>query len=108
MTVDETSNGRTLLVAAGETVEVCLGEIRTAGYHWSVEDSGNPQLELEAERFYAPRYLRMGKHIWRFRATEPGLSHIRLCYRHEWNGETPLQTYEVGLTVVEESRVDSE
>ena len=101
MTVDETSNGQLVTVAPGEWLEICLGEIRASGYHWRVEDCGEPQLSLEAERFYAPRFQPMGKHIWRFRANAPGTSHIRLCYRHAWNSDAPLQMYELGLSVAE-------
>lgn len=105
MTVDETSNGQTLVVEPGEALEICLGEIRTEGYVWSMEDCGEPQLSLEVERFYSPRHHPLGRHIWRFRATAPGISRVRLCYRHRWNDEPPRQTYELALAIRDERRV---
>ncbi|HLL52830.1 MAG TPA: protease inhibitor I42 family protein [Myxococcaceae bacterium] len=103
MTVDETSNGQQLSVEPGEALEICLSEIRTEGYHWDVEECGEPNLSLESERFYAPRHLPTGKHIWRFRAQAPGEARVRLSYRHSWNDAAPLQVYEVVLSVQDAS-----
>lgn len=101
MTLDETSNGQTLRVASGETVEICLGEIRTEGYHWDVEDCGEPALALQSERFHAPRHEPSGKHVWTLRARAPGEARILLRYRHGWNDSAPQQTFEVTLSVVD-------
>lgn len=101
MVLDETSNGRNLTVAPGEGFEIALGEIRTAGYGWVVEDAGEPMLELTQERFYSPqRPVQVsGTHAWCFRARSSGQARVRLAYRRPWVGDAPQSVFQLEVAV---------
>lgn len=101
MVLNETANGRWIDLAPGESLEIALGEIRTAGYSWVVEDAGEPALQLVSERFFSPPQPAhaSGTHAWVFRAERNGQGKIRLVYRRGWDASAPLSTFELDVGV---------
>lgn len=83
----EASNGRTLEVAVGDSIELELPENRTTGYRWHVLAAGEPVCEKTAEQFVpgpsqpgAPGLLHC-----EFQVKAGGVARIQLASRRSWS-----------------------
>jgi inhibitor of cysteine peptidase len=93
---NESDNGRTVKLAAGESLEISLAENPTTGYRWQLtagatEEAGTPcsfvKDSFESGRAELPG--QGGIHRWQFQAVEPGVCKIELEYRRSWEKDKP-------------------
>jgi predicted secreted protein len=99
----EQDEGRTLTVARGAMLVVVLGEARTAGFRWRLEDAGGRSVQLASEKL-VPSALSGGvaRHEFRFVAVTPGSTVLRLVHQRPWSvGDPDERRWEVRILVVE-------
>ena len=83
----------------GTDFEVGLAEIRTAGYHWTVIQNGEPACELLGGESDRPNSMGgSGTHRWKFRAIAEGTGLIELEYSRSWEKTGPTKRFQ--LTVI--------
>lgn len=101
MQYDERSNGSEISLAVNDHFEITLSEIRTAGYHWSIAENGEPVLQLSSESSQNPAAVGgAGVHIWRFCAAAAGTTNLKLEYRRQWeNSAEPARTFSLKIHV---------
>ena len=102
MQYDEHANGAEISTKLNEELEVLLSETRTAGYRWTIAESGKPALEL-LEETTVPNTAGAGgtgRHLWRFRAASAGEAKIRLQYSRPWEKSAePARTFVLKVRV---------
>jgi inhibitor of cysteine peptidase len=104
---DESYNGRTVTLAAGELLEIALAENPTTGYRWhplEVATAGANPTCLPVKDSYEPGRARVagqgGIHRWQFQAAESGSCTIELEYRRSWQkGTPPERTFRIHVEV---------
>ena len=86
LTIDETSNGRTLEAALGQTVEICLAENPTTGFRWRLAQADEPVGSLVRDAFEPGRRApgQPGIHRWQFKVVAEGSGPVRFVYRRSW------------------------
>lgn len=104
---NESDNGRTVKLAAGESLEIALAENPTTGYRWqrakqAAGDVGSPcpfaKDDFEPDRAGMPGAG--GTHRWQFHAVEPGVCEIELEYRRSWEKDKlPERTFRIHVEV---------
>lgn len=104
---NESDNGRTVKLVAGESLEIALAENPTTGYRWqrakqTAEEAGSPC--PFAQDAYEPGRAGMpgagGIHWWQFNAVEPGACKIELEYRRSWEKDKPPErTFRIQVEV---------
>ena len=89
LTIDETSNGRTLGATLGQTVEICLKENPTTGFRWRMADAGGPVVTPLSDAFEPGRRApgQPGIHRWRFKTVAAGNGLVRFVYRRSWEDD---------------------
>jgi inhibitor of cysteine peptidase len=100
--IAEDDNGREVMLAMGEAMELSLAENPTTGYHWELNERGEPVCDLVKDDFEAPTGApgSGGVHRWQFRAVKPGSGEIGLQYRRPWEKDAaPARTYQVSVRV---------
>jgi predicted secreted protein len=105
MPVDEASNGQTVELVVGETLDVHLFENRVTGFRWTIVSSGEPVVDVARDSYEAAAGPpgRPGTHTWQLRAARPGEGHFELAYRRPWEGEQPpARSFSLVLRVVSE------
>jgi len=100
---DEQSNGRTLKLAAGELLEIVLGENPTTGYRWRFAETGAPTCTLVSDA-YEPSGEGVpgqgGVHRWKIQAAEAGTCRIELVYQRPWDQNAhPRRTFRLQVEV---------
>lgn len=93
---DEHANGQEVEAKLNEEFEISLSETRTAGYRWTVENTGTPVCRLleEASQSNSTGVGGSGKHVWRFEAVAAGTGEIKLRYGRPWeNSPEPARTF---------------
>lgn len=84
--LDESHDGKEIVVTTGDTLEVCLAENPTTGYRWHVGWEGDPIGEALGDAFTASSGApgAGGRHCWRFRVARPGAARLSFAARRPW------------------------
>lgn len=99
--VDESSDGKQIDVASGDTLEVRLQENRTTGHKWILESEGGAVCSQVSDAFEPGDAVgQPGTHVWVFRAEKQGSADITLAYRRPWEEkQTPVRTFTLHVRV---------
>lgn len=95
--VDAHADGETRL-QRGQILAIELDSNASTGYAWEIVEDGSPVLEpapvpARAAPAVAPMPGAGGASRWRFRATQPGTTNLRLVYRRSWEKDVePART----------------
>jgi predicted secreted protein len=84
--LDERSNGRTVSLQIGQTVEVGLSETPSTGFRWTLVAKGEPACTLISDSF-EPGVKRPGQsgfHHWQFKAIQTADGLIKLNHSRPW------------------------
>ena len=104
VSVDESSSGKQVEIAAGGTLTVTLESNQTTGFQWELKSVGDTSvLQSQGGTYEAPGDTGAvgagGEEVWTFKALKPGTSSLSMEYSQPWDGGTKAgQTF--GLTVV--------
>ena len=104
VSVDESSSGKQVEIAAGGTLTVTLESNQTTGFQWELKSVGDTSvLHSRGGTYNAPEDTGMvgagGEEVWTFKALKPGTSSLSMDYSQPWDGGTKAgQTF--SLTVV--------
>jgi predicted secreted protein len=97
--ISENDNGRDVMLASGETLDLALPETSGTGFKWDLVSNGEPAVLLESDYVSsskAPGSARM--HRWRFRAQKSGAAKLELAYRRSWQTR-PARVFTVNIRV---------
>jgi inhibitor of cysteine peptidase len=102
--ISDPQAGGTLVVFAGDTVQVRLHSTPGTGYSWKVTQVNNAILALQAAPVFVPPPPGIpgaeGHTVFNFRATATGSSTLQLAYaRPTEQGGAPARTFSIGVTV---------
>jgi inhibitor of cysteine peptidase len=102
--ISDPQAGGTVMVFAGDTVQVRLHSTPGAGYSWKVTQVNNAILALQAAPVFVPPPPGIpgaeGHTVFNFRAAAPGSSTLQLAYaRPTEQGAAPARTFSLGVTV---------
>lgn len=104
VSVNESSSGKQVEIAAGGTLTVTLESNQTTGFQWELKSVGDTSvLQSQGGNYEAPEDTGMvgagGEEVWTFKALKPGNSSLSMEYSQPWDGGTKAgQTF--NLTVV--------
>ena len=104
VSVDESSSGKQVEIAAGGTLTVTLESNQTTGFQWELKSVGDTSvLQSQGGTYNAPEDTGMvgagGEEVWTFKALKSGTSSLSMEYSQPWDGGTKAgQTFD--LTVV--------
>jgi len=104
VSVNESSSGKQVEIAAGGTLTVTLESNQTTGFQWELKSVGDTSvLQSQGGTYNAPGDTGTvgagGEEVWTFAALKPGTSSLSMEYSQPWDGGTKAgQTF--GLTVV--------
>jgi len=90
--VAEGEAGQAIDLARGKRITLRLEANRSAGYRWSLAESGDAGLEQIGEPFYTQEKSVPGgggAEYWTFRATGVGKKELRFEYRRPWERDKP-------------------
>jgi predicted secreted protein len=90
--LEERDAGRSVELQRGKRVTLRLEANRSAGYRWSLAESGDGGLEQIGEPYYAVEKAVPGgggAEYWTFRATRAGQKALRFEYRRPWESDKP-------------------
>ena len=95
MQFTDADDGHQIEARVGETFEVSLTEIRTAGFSWSIKSAGAPVCSVVADSLANPDATpgKSGSHQWQFKVDSPGTATIELHYGRQWQKAAPARTY---------------
>jgi predicted secreted protein len=105
--VGEQQNGQQIELRQGQTLRVTLPEVRTAGFRWSLRDSGQRILTPLANDTNAGSAEVGGtaQHHWDFRAAELGTTDLVFEYDRPWaRAAAAARTFSVSVRVTENSQ----
>jgi inhibitor of cysteine peptidase len=100
--VDESADGQSVDLEAGQLLEVDLPDNPTTGFRWVVTSDGAPACALEGDSYRSPATSRPGqggRHVWQFRAGPPGQGTIALAYRRPWESDGAERTFTLAIAV---------
>lgn len=101
-TITEVDNGRTVAIAVGEAVVLCLPENATTGYRWTVEHLDPTLADIEEGNYrrFSDAVGSGGEACWTVHGKAPGTSQIGLKLWRHWEGDRSiLKRFEFTLTV---------
>jgi predicted secreted protein len=90
--LEEREAGRSVELQRGKRVTLRFEANRSAGYRWSLAESGDGGLEQVGEPFYTREKSVPGgggAEYWTFRATRAGNKELRFEYRRPWERDKP-------------------
>jgi predicted secreted protein len=90
--VGESEAGQAIELARGKRITLRLEANRSAGYRWSLAESGDGGLERVGEPYYVVEKAVPGgggAEYWTFRATRAGNKALRFEYRRPWERDKP-------------------
>ncbi len=100
--IGESANGLEIELQVHQTLEICLPEVRTAGYRWWMRLPGEPACRLVKDYFEPPATGTGGSgvHHWEFRALESGTAKLEFNYTRSWErATTSARTFTVSIRV---------
>jgi inhibitor of cysteine peptidase len=102
--ISDPQDGGTLMVFAGDTVQVRLHSTPGTGYSWKVTQVNSAVLALQSAPVFVPPPPGIpgaeGHTLFNFQAAAPGSSTLQLAYaRPTEKGVKPAQTFSIGVTV---------
>ena len=102
--ISDPQAGGTVMVFAGDTVQVRLHSTPGSGYAWKVTQVNNAILALQSAPVFVPPPPGIpgaeGHTVFNFRAATPGSSNLQLAYGGPTGkGTTPARTFSIGVTV---------
>jgi inhibitor of cysteine peptidase len=90
VSVDASSSGKQIEIAAGGSLAVTLDSNATTGYSWELKGIGNPAiLEKTDNKYEAPTSGLIGaggKEVWTFKALKAGTTTLSMEYSQPWEG----------------------
>ena len=105
LSVDITSSGQEVSLAAGETLTVTLESNATTGYSWNENASiGDKTVLQQTDHKYQPPAAAIpgagGKEVWHFQALKTGTSKISMEYRRPFEpNAAPAKTFTLAVIV---------
>ena len=105
VSVDASSSGKQVEIAAGGTLTVTLDSNITTGFQWELKSIGDPSvLQSQGGTYVAPEDPGMvgagGEEVWAFEALEQGTSSLAMEYSQPWEGGTKAgQTFDLSVVV---------
>ncbi len=101
--LDETEAGKTIELAAGDTVEIRLSENATTGYRWTLRSIDTLICEVVMEERHGAATTvpgASGSHVWQLKAIQAGVCEIEIAYGRPWQAdESPARTFKIKLRV---------
>jgi len=102
--ISDPQAGGTVMVFAGDTLQVRLHSTPGTGYSWKVTQVNSAILALEAAPVFVPPPPGIpgaeGHTVFNFRAAAPGSSTLQLAYAGPAEkGAAPARTFSIGVTV---------
>jgi inhibitor of cysteine peptidase len=101
--ISSVDHGRSVALHVGDELVVRLPENPTTGYRWQLDSSGSGFLALRNDEFELPADVAMGAsgtRILTFQATSPGVGHLHLELRREWEqGQPPIQDFPISVLI---------
>jgi inhibitor of cysteine peptidase len=100
--IDESFDNRTVDLAPGATLELCLPETPSTGYRWQVTSDGNPACAITDDAFTAPSTVPSGsgEHCWTVTGVRAGDGVIALQQRRRWQAPgAPGRTFTLRVRV---------
>lgn len=90
VSVDASSSGKQIEIAAGGSLAVTLDSNATTGYSWELKGISNPAiLEKTDNKYEAPTSGLIGaggKEVWTFKALKAGTTTLSMEYSQPWEG----------------------
>ena len=90
VSVDESSSGKQVEIAAGGTLTVTLESNVTTGYSWELKQIGDTSILQKTDNKYeAPTSGLVGaggKEVWNFKALKAGTTTLSMEYSQPWAG----------------------
>lgn len=102
ITVDESSNGKEIVLHIGDALKVSLHENASTGYKWTVRARPGVLRELEGSTLVAPKGPpgSGGARQFHFEATENGFGILELEYRRSWeHAAKPARSFQLRVRV---------
>lgn len=102
--VDESYNGKTLNLQAGDTFVLSLDSNPTTGYTWNLDDSWNEKMLTLVDQGYQSSTTsnivgQGGRHYWKFKALKAGSADLKVYYARPWESVQPLKTFQVKIII---------
>ncbi len=97
--VNNQTNGKTVVLEAGQTLVIRLPENPTTGYRWAVESGGTMRLDVDEFFPIGTDVGAGGTRQLQWRAESSGKHHISLVLRRSWEA-TNMAIEHFSLTVV--------
>ena len=95
LTVNESSNNKTVRITEGSSLKVVLNSNRTTGFTWELTQNDNTILQKLNNTYEnpktdsgAPLVGAGGSEIWNFKALKKGTNTLKMEYNQPWNGGT--------------------
>ena len=95
LSLDEKNAGQQIDLGLGEEAQLALPEKRLSGYHWQIEQGGQPVLALQDDDATAPGSAPGATHVrrLRIRAVQPGTATVSLRHRRSWEPANSGRTF---------------
>lgn len=94
---DASFNGREIVLALGDTLEITLAENQSTPYHWNLDSDASPVCTRGKDVYEAPGGPpgAGGIHRWQFQAVQNGTGQIKLERRRVGNppGKSVLDSF---------------
>ncbi|MFQ5595654.1 MAG: protease inhibitor I42 family protein [Anaerolineae bacterium] len=102
--IDESANGTSVNLEAGQTLIVTLKSNPTTGYDWQVDEMDEGVVKLVTQEFKPAsdpdRLGAPGQTEFQFQAVGAGTTSLRLIYVRSWETDVePQDTFEITITV---------
>ena len=104
VTVTLKENDKKVKLGKGDTLELKLEALPSAGYSWQVAKQNDKQLKLQGKPTYErPEKKVIGakvKQVFRFKAAAAGASDLELVYRRPFEKDKPpAKTFKLHVTI---------
>ena len=100
--VDDSSNGREVILHIGQVLKISLNENASTGYRWTVPVKPEILRESEGETTDAPKGPpgKAGVRHFYFEAVRLGSGELEMEYRRNWeHAATPARTFKLRVQV---------
>lgn len=101
--IDKDSNGKTISIPSGQSLEIKLEGNITTGYEWQVISVDETILKPVGEPKYSSESKLAGaggEFLFKFETKNPGETNLKLGYLRPWEENTePIETFEITVMV---------